>query len=315
MIRRTGTWAFLLGAALLAACVASLRAPGPVVSGEAGLNVPLPTLGGVQLWSDLYWYPGWRIQQNLGTGHYRLLGPSDTRRAWGTYAECRAAFERVRLERRLEGPGGELVILVHGLGRSRASMASMERALREAGYATYRLTYASTRGSLEEHARRLRHLLQRLEGVDRVSFVTHSMGGIVLRELFRAEPRWSGSVPLGRIVMLAPPNRGSALARMVSDAGVYEWLLGASAEELASREIQALPAPPCPTGIIAGGDGGDGKNPLLEGDDDGIVRVAETRLEGAADFLLVDSIHTTIMNRADVQRATVRFLREGRFGG
>ena len=72
--------------------------------------------------------------------------------------------------------------------------------------------------------------------------------------------------------------------------------------------------PACPFGIVAGGKGDDrGYSTLLEGDDDAVVRVAETQLDGAADFLLVPVSHAAMMKNAAVQRATVAFLETGRF--
>ena len=45
----------------------------------------MPTLGGKVFWGDNFIYAGWRIQENVVTGHHRLLDPDDVRQAWGTY--------------------------------------------------------------------------------------------------------------------------------------------------------------------------------------------------------------------------------------
>ena len=72
--------------------------------------------------------------------------------------------------------------------------------------------------------------------------------------------------------------------------------------------------PPCDFGIVAGGRGDDtGYSFLLAGDDDAVVRVEETRLEGADDFLLLPVRHAAMMKSETVQRATAEFLRSGRF--
>jgi hypothetical protein len=77
---------------------------------------------------------------------------------------------------------------------------------------------------------------------------------------------------------------------------------------------QDLAVPTCPFGIVAGGKGDDrGYSTLLAGDDDAVVRVAETHLDGADDFLLVPVSHAAMMKNATVQRATVSFLETGRF--
>jgi hypothetical protein len=100
------------------------------------------------------------------------------------------------------------------------------------------------------------------------------------------------------------------------------WGVAARAEGAARDLLVEWPAvteklavPPCPFGIVAGGTGTEqGFSPLLDGDDDAVVRVAETRLEGADDFLVVPVHHAAMMRHADVQRATESFLKTGRFG-
>ena len=46
-------------------------------------NLELPTLGGHVFWNNLAEVKGWRLQQNIFTGHCRVLDPDDVRRAWG----------------------------------------------------------------------------------------------------------------------------------------------------------------------------------------------------------------------------------------
>jgi hypothetical protein len=76
-----------------------------------------------------------------------------------------------------------------------------------------------------------------------------------------------------------------------------------------------MPLPSCEFGIIAGGKGnGKGKNPLLGGDNHGVVTVEETRLPGAADFLLIDAGHTFITANEAAVEATRRFLETGKSG-
>jgi len=80
------------------------------------------------------------------------------------------------------------------------------------------------------------------------------------------------------------------------------------------RISKDLVVPPCPFGIVAGGKGDDqGYSGFLAGDDDAVVRVEETRLPGAHDFLVVPVRHAAMMKNPGVQRATSAFLRTGRF--
>ncbi|MFT7665024.1 MAG: hypothetical protein ACI87A_003259, partial [Planctomycetota bacterium] len=186
--------------------------------------------------------------------------------------------------------------------------------LRFAGYAVASVGYPSTRRSIAEHAAGLNLLLNGLDDTTKLSFVTHSLGGIVVRvALSKAESEWRKRIQLDRVVMLAPPNQGSELARELATFSPFRTIAGPAGEDL-QQKLDYIPAPPCPFGIVAASrDNKSGLNPLVQGDDDGIVSVKETMLAGAADFLKVKSYHTIVMNDPIVMDAVVRFLAHGRF--
>jgi hypothetical protein len=282
--------------------------------GSGQPNLPLPTFGGSQVWADVFWHAGWRIQRHVLSEHHRLLDPGDVRRAWGTGPACRAVFERTRADGKLPtAKPGHLVILLHGLGRTRDAMTDMGAALTREGFAVAALGYPSTRASIAEHAARLSALVDQLDGVERVSFVTHSLGGIVVRALLAEDAPWRARIALGGVVMLAPPSQGSSLARSL-DSLLFEAVLGPSGQQLAGGSLDELPVPPCRFGIVAAGRGdGEGYNPLLPGDDDGVVSVEEAMLPGAADVMVVRGMHTFVMDDEAVQAATARFLTHGTF--
>jgi len=282
--------------------------------GEGQPNLPFPTFGGLQLWADVFWRAGWRIQEHIGTGHHRLLDAKSVRRAWGTLAECRTAFESHRVHHGFPEPRGHVVVVLHGLGRSGGGFGKLQTALEDAGFDVAIPVYPSTRRSLTEHADQIRGLLAQLEGVQGVSFVTHSLGGLVVRELLSvSDAPWQQHIEAGRILMLAPPNQGSALADSLKDFLPFEALAGPAGQEVVSAGSGSqLPVPPWPFAIMAGGKGNKkGWNPLVAGDDDGIVAVEEARLEGAAGFVVVQRSHTFIMAAPEVCLATVAWLRDG----
>jgi pimeloyl-ACP methyl ester carboxylesterase len=194
----------------------------------------------------------------------------------------------------------EVVLLLHGMGRRAASMARLGRFLAGRGYAPEPWDYPSRSARFEEHGAKLALELARLDadpGVARIHLVSHSLGGIVARHaLSLGLPR-----KLGRLVMLAPPNRGSRLARLLAP------VFGAIVKPLA----QLSDAPGSDVNRLAALRGVDiGVIAALR---DGKVRVADTHLEGQADHLVVPGFHTFIMNRADVHDAVLAFLRSGRF--
>lgn len=193
-------------------------------------------------------------------------------------------------------PPREMVVLVHGMGRSSLSMRSLARALKQAGFATSSFDYSSTRHGVDELCVQLAsHVaeLERDEGA-RVHFVGHSLGNLLIRGALGSTP----PAHVGRIVMLAPPNRGAAAADAY--APWFGWLLEPLDELGPAGAAARLPVPPLEIGVIAG---------AL----DGKVQVEETHLAGEKDHVTVPGLHSFLMNRADVQELTLRFLREGRF--
>jgi pimeloyl-ACP methyl ester carboxylesterase len=283
-------------------------------------NLPLPTFGGKQFWSDRLHFRGWRVQQHAVTGHCRLLDPRSVRSCWGPYEACVARLDDIKQRLALPPYSGEVVVTIHGLFRARSSMARIGKYLHDtAGYEVCNVSHPSTRADVATHARNLATIVAGLAGTETVHFVGHSLGNIIVRRYLaqRASEADTGALPaIGRVVMIAPPNQGAQLARRLSKLGLLRVVLGKAFSELGRdwTKFESTLATPREFGIIAGGRGKTaGFNPLLTGDDDSIVSVEETRLEGAADFLLLPAMHAFIMNHAEVQRQTAFFLRHGRF--
>lgn len=280
------------------------------------------TLGGVQLWADELCFHDWRIQRNVLLGHYRLLDGEDRRYARGSFEHCRQKLDEIKRERNLPPMKGRAIVMLHGLAGWRNTMTPLADYLRENGdFTVFNLAYPSTRGDLDEHAACLAKVMERLDGIDEVNFVAHSLGNLVVRHYLadvtnattgrKLDPR------IKRFVMLSPPNHGASAALMLKDHELISLLLGGSASELGAGwpEIEKhLAVPSFEFGIIAGGRGGDrGYNPLMEGDNDGLLPVSTTRLVGARDFVLVPVIHQFTMLNADVQHYTLNFIEHGYF--
>jgi len=210
-------------------------------------------------------------------------------------------------------PMRECVILVHGLAARKVTMAKLERALRGDGYDVANWNYLSTAEGIVQASWGL-HECYALNAQyhSRVHFVTHSMGGIVVRAMIKRH-----DLPkLGRIVMIAPPNQGSAVARLLL-RGPPGWVAGPAGQELQSKErldrICAIPT--APTLIIAGTKPLDVKTPAsvatqgtLEKPHDGIVSVAETRLPGIPAPLEIEDSHGALPYNPKVIEAAAAFL-------
>lgn len=286
----------------------------PMDSDQPPPNIPLPTLGGRQFWGDVVHFRGWRIQQNVFTGHYRLLDPRDVRRAWGTRSQCTAELERIKHQLRLPPLSGQAVILAHGIIRSSKSFTQMKSRLEEAGYLVVPFDYPSTRVTIPQAAGYLQQVIDSLSGVSDIHFVVHSMGGLVVRAYLgrtaeHPDPR------LRRMVMIGVPNRGARLANILRDQPLYKTVFGPSGQQLVEDPagvIAQLPTPPLEFAVVAGSRGDPaGYNPLLPGDDDAVVSVEATRLPGAADFLAVHGIHSFLPSHPVVIEAALRFLSTG----
>ncbi|MFT6163193.1 MAG: pimeloyl-ACP methyl ester carboxylesterase [Myxococcota bacterium] len=189
----------------------------------------------------------------------------------------------------------------------------MVRALNSAGYATAPITYPSTRRGIELHADQVDEVLETSDDIETVSFVTHSMGGLIAREVLGRSGGWRHRIAVNRLVMIATPNKGAGMADILVHLKPFRELAGPAASQLTSEYVDLLAKPACPFGVIAGVRGdGKGYNPLLQGDDDMTVSVASALLEGAEDTLIVPgAVHTFIMQAPEVVRATVQYLASG----
>jgi len=278
-----------------------------------------PTLGGVQLWGDEFWYGGWHIQRNAATGHCRLLNPENRRDDWGSFEQCLARFEQLKRERNFPPMKGRAVIVLHGLGGWHSTMQPLANYLEENGpFTVVNVTYPSTRADVASHARALASVIEHLDGIEEINFVAHSLGNIVVRRYLNDCKKDGGlDARIRRFVMLAPPNHGSLKADKWSDNDLFVSVLGASALQLGSgwAELEKqLAIPPGEFGIIAGGRGDErGYSSKLPGDDDNTLSVDDTRLPGARDFKIVPVWHSFLIVSPTVHRMTLEFLEHGYF--
>lgn len=211
-----------------------------------------------------------------------------------------------------------LVVLQHGLWRSAASLAKLERALVAHGYEVLNRSYASTGGTIEEHAELLRsELAARLAQPDTrplsLSFVGHSMGGLVIR-WYLQQP---SALRADCVVFLGTPQTGAFLCDLRRGTWLFRLLMGdrAATQLSGSSEFhQRLLAPTYPFGTIAGGYGdGQGRHTQIPGDDDGTVAVAETMLPGSADSIVLPIGHTRLGFHDQVIVRVLRFLKHRSF--
>lgn len=201
----------------------------------------------------------------------------------------------------------ETVVLLHGLGRTPASMLALSLAARCRGYRVINWHYRSTRASIAEHASRFaREVLPLLSPAPRVHFITHSLGGIIVRQLLATHPLPN----LGRVVMLAPPNGGSEVADVLQRSRLISLLIK-PARELGTDGLPAtLPAVDYPVAVIAGT---RSHIPLFSAwmhhaPNDGVVALERTKVAGMRAFVVLPRTHTMLPWAPDAIRAAMRFI-------
>ena len=206
------------------------------------------------------------------------------------------------------------VILLHGLARSDWSMSKIEKALTREGYCVQNINYDSTRKNIETLAEEaIGRALQACPDEAGVHFVTHSLGGILVRQYLQHHQIEN----LGRVVMLGPPNKGSEVVDNLRDFPGFHFFHGDAGLELGTGETSVpnrLGHANFDLGIIAGT---RSINILLsrmiEGVDDGKVSVENTKLAGMSDHLEMDVTHTFMMRNDEVIEQVIHYLQHGRF--
>lgn len=211
----------------------------------------------------------------------------------------------------------ECVVLLHGLARTSSSMNKMQRALEDDGFLTANIDYPSRHHRIEELAPMAvdegLHNCRAQGDVQKIHFVTHSLGGILVRQYLRE----FDITELGRVVMLGPPNQGSKAVDELHNVPGFDWVNGPAGRQLGKGE-DSLPLSLGPAnfdlGVIAGTRTIDPfVSAVLNNPDDGRVSVEDTRLEGMNDFVVVEHSHAYMMKMHEPIELTKRFLRTGRF--
>lgn len=210
----------------------------------------------------------------------------------------------------------EGVILLHGLCRTERSMGRMAAALEAEGYAVVNVDYPSREMTIEGMAASTIALAledQRLANVEKIHVVTHSLGGILLRQYLRT----NRIDRLGRVVMLGPPNGGSEVVDALGDSQLFSWINGPAGRQLGTGSDSVpnrLGAVDFDLGVIAGDRSINGINSwMIEGPDDGKVSVERTKVAGMRDHVVLHVVHPYLASNRNAIRETIHYLRNGRF--
>lgn len=215
----------------------------------------------------------------------------------------------------------EGVILLHGLCRTPASMRKMQKALEAEGYAVHVPGYESRKYNIDTLSTQVIPAAMQsptLADCRRIHFVTHSLGGILVRNYFSRYPDERANLKLGRVVMLAPPNQGSEVTDHIRHWAIYRWLNGPAGMELGTdsdSQPKRLGPANFEVGIITGNLTINWINSFLmiPGPGDGKVSLESAKLEGMKDYLVLPTSHPFVMKNGKVMKQVKAFLKEGRF--
>jgi hypothetical protein len=260
----------------------------------------VPTLGGMQFWNDISVAGKYKIQKNVITGHCRVLENNYLRHHWGSEKFCRKKLTHLTPEF-----SSRQIFLIHGLGRSHHSMATLQKKFEIEGYLVHNLEYSSMLNKADTLGDRIENLIKEHPKSQNI-IITHSFGGILLR---KCDP----SNPLNKAILLAAPNQGSSICEKLKSLHM-NFLLGPSGSQLYSSSslMKDLPIPHCPFITIAGNRPAKLSNwPLgvfFKENSDGIVCESRTRLHGSESHHQLDTSHTLIMNHQRVKEIIDQFF-------
>jgi pimeloyl-ACP methyl ester carboxylesterase len=260
-------------------------------------------------WRDVWIRSGWKVQLHHANQRARLLDPSGMIVIAGTQDECTALAKKLAPSTRAR----RAVVLLHGLWNYPGIMHPLARALETRGWAVANFGYPSLRLPVAAHGTAASLVARALadDGATEIAFIGHSLGGLVARTAIAdaVHAGWTA----GRLILIGSPAYGSSVAKLCKNFPGYETLIGACAPMVTPKGARAIPPPAVDDVlVIAGGTGGRGFNPLLRGDNDGLISVAETRmLQHETQFQLVHSTHNNLPLAPATLAACVDFLTTG----
>jgi len=208
----------------------------------------------------------------------------------------------------------EGVVLLHGILRTNRCMSGLASFLEGQGYKTLNLDYPSAKYDISSIAELIHGTIKKFaDKHSKIHFIGYSMGGLVIRaylQKYRLEN-------LGKIVMIATPNKGSEVADFLQNFWLYKKLYGPAGQQLITDQQSfkdILGDIYYDLGIISGispyyffG------NYLIGKKNDGRVSIESSKIEGMKDQVTIKSGHTWIPSYKKTWQQAARFIATGKF--
>jgi triacylglycerol lipase len=209
------------------------------------------------------------------------------------------------------------VYLIHGYGSSPIFMKSIENYLKKNGLETINYGYPSLTEDLVVCGDSLYAAIRKSK-TDTVSFVTHSMGALVVRSMVNKMEGDPGFPVVKRIVMITPPNHGAEMADFFASSKIWRFILGPNIQNLSTDSGSLANHLPVPRkyeiGIIIGiNKNQKGYNPFIKGNNDGYLTPKSAKLGTEKESVFVPSEHSMIIHNKKVLKLVCNFLTNGKF--
>lgn len=213
--------------------------------------------------------------------------------------------------------GNHKTYVIHGYASPRIIMKKIDTRLKKEKYISENYSYRSISVNLDTLGKQLYTKIKN-SGFDSVSFVTHSMGALVVRSMLQYSLKDKNFPVIFRIVMIAPPNKGAEIADFYSSLFILKHLLGPNVRNMqtdSNSYVNHLPIPShSQIGIIIGIRGKKhGYNPFIKGDNDWVMTPDKTKLGNENDIAYVKHIHNSLPRKKIVCKLVIEFLQFGSF--
>jgi pimeloyl-ACP methyl ester carboxylesterase len=276
------------------------------------LNFKMPTLGGIQFWTDIKERAGWRLQCHAFADLCRVLDAENYSHGWGVRKAVAEIFDSTAPPLRSINLSPHAIILVHGLGGKPSNFEEIRESLQGDGYRLVTFNYASAFSPLENHGASLGRFIGQLENVSDITFVTHSMGGRVVDSLIAHNSAAIRAVKIHGVARLGPPHHGSTIAIQAVDLIGADHLSWSPVPDLiAPSPMLAREATLPQCNIVGSLRTRGGVNPMIDGDDDGIIGRAEASTATPQNTLIVETSHLGLTSHPAAINAIRYFVETG----
>ncbi len=217
------------------------------------------TLGGRFYWEDVFNFQDWVIQKNIKSGKYRLLDPHNIRRESGSFEICKDTLLKYIKFFELPDDDSEIVVILHGFARTKASVALMKEYLNKNSLNTIAVNYCSLQKGISYHANILQQFIGNLTTHKSICFITVGAGCLVLRKMLDMSDNYR-NFKISRVLDINPINSGSDFADILVKSSLARRLLGPMLTDISTDRALKIPQLPkdiehgiifCPSSITS----------------------------------------------------------------